>query len=187
MMISPNTKALFLDRDGVINRDAGYVSKVEEIKFIEGIFDFTRIAVSLGYRIIVVTNQSGIGRGYSTEAEFHELMEWMRQKFSAEGCPIDGIYFSPFHPTDGVGKYQQDSAMRKPKPGMFLEAIRDFSLDVSKCVLVGDRLSDIEAGRAAGVRHMFLLSATTSVAGAVDFYVAQNFGAISDFMRGLEG
>ena len=185
-MILPNPKALFLDRDGVINRDAGYVSKAEEIEFTEGIFDFARIAVSLGYKIVVVTNQSGIGRGYSTEAEFHELMEWMQQKFSSEGCSIDGIYFSPFHPTDGVGRYKSDSDMRKPKPGMFLQAIRDFSLDVSKCVLVGDRLSDIEAGRAAGVMHLFLLSARTRVRRAMDFYEVQNFGVISDFLRGLE-
>lgn len=187
MRVPKSSKALFLDRDGVINLDSGYVSKVEEIEFTEGIFDLARIVVSLGYRIVVVTNQSGIGRGYFTEVEFHELMEWMRQKFSVEGCPIDGVYFSPFHPTDGIGEYKKDSEMRKPNPGMFLQAIRDFSLDASKCVLVGDRLSDIEAGRAAGVRHMFLLSATTSVAGAVDFEVVKNLKAISDFIQGLEG
>ena len=177
---------MFLDRDGVINLDTGYVSKVEEIEFIVGIFDLVRTAISLGYRVIIVTNQSGIGRGYFTETEFYELMEWMRQKFSAEGCSLDGIYFCPFHPIDGVGEYQQDSIMRKPQPGMVLQAISDFSLDPGASVLVGDRPSDIEAGRTAGVGHLFLLSATTSIVDAVDFYVVQNLQAISDFIQELE-
>jgi len=183
---SLSSRALFLDRDGVINLDIGYVKNVEGIEFTEGIFDLTRTAVSLGYRVIIVTNQSGIGRGYFTETEFSELMEWMRRKFSAEGCSLDGIYFCPFHPIDGVGEYQQDSIMRKPQPGMVLQAISDFSLDPGTCVLVGDRPSDIEAGRAAGVGHLFLFSATTSIAGAVDFCVVQNLQAISDFIQELE-
>ena len=183
---SLNSRALFLDRDGVINLDTGYVSKVEEIEFIEGIFDLVRTALSLGYRVIVVTNQSGIGRGYFTEKDFSELMEWMREKFLAERCSLDRIYFCPFHPDDGVGEYRRDSAMRKPQPGMVLQAISDFSLDPGKCVLVGDRLSDIEAGRSAGVRHLFLLSAPTSVAGVTDFYVVQNLQAVSDFIQELE-
>jgi len=183
---SLNAKALFLDRDGVINVDAGYVSKAEEVEFIVGIFDLVRTAVSFGYRVIIVTNQSGIGRGYFTETEFYELMEWMRRKFSAEGCSLDGIYFCPFHPIDGVDEYQQDSMMRKPQPGMVLQAISDFSLDPGACVLVGDRPSDIEAGRAADVGHLFLLSAITSIVGAADFYVVRNLQAISDFIQELE-
>ena len=184
--ILSDSKALILDRDGVINVDTGYVRNIEEIEFIEGIFDLTRTAVSFGYRVIIVTNQSGIGRGYFTETEFLELMEWMRLKFSAEGCSLDGIDFCPFHPIDGVGEYRYDSAMRKPRPGMVLQAINDFSLDPSKCILVGDRFSDIEAGRAAGIGHNLLLSTTTSVADVVDFYLVLNLQAISDFIRELE-
>lgn len=185
-MKTSDSRALFLDRDGVINGDTGYVSKVEDIEFIEGIFDLARTAVFLDYRLIIVTNQSGIGRGYSTETEFNDLMESIRQKFFAEGCPLDGIYYCPFHPIDGIGEYRQDSFMRKPQPGMFLEAIRDFSLDPQKCVLVGDKLSDIEAGLAASVRHLFLLSAARSVADSVDYHAVQNLKAVSEFIRELE-
>ena len=143
--------ALFLDRDGVINIDHGYVSKKEHFEFIDGIFDICRVANRLNYLICVVTNQAGIGRGYYTEKEFLELTDWMCGVFIIEGCKVDQVYWCPTHPDHGIGKYRVDSCFRKPWPGMILRAAQEHGIDLSKSVLVGDKESDIQAGIAAGV------------------------------------
>jgi D-glycero-D-manno-heptose 1,7-bisphosphate phosphatase len=144
-------RALFLDRDGVINRDAGYTHRWEDFVFIDGIFELVRSARRLGYAMIVVTNQAGIGRGLYTEAQFLALTDRMLRAFSDQGAPIDKVYFSPYHPTHGIGHYRQDSIMRKPNPGMLLQAAEEFGLDLPGSLLVGDKHSDIGAGLAAGV------------------------------------
>lgn len=143
--------ALFLDRDGVINIDHGYVHKRENFEFVDGIFDLCRIAKQLGYLIFVVTNQAGIGRGYYTEQEFLALTEWMCAVFDAHDARIDKVYYCPSHPEHGVGMYKVDSSYRKPAPGMFLQAGEEFGVDFARSVLVGDKETDIEAGVAAGV------------------------------------
>jgi D-glycero-D-manno-heptose 1,7-bisphosphate phosphatase len=143
--------ALFLDRDGVINRDHGYVIKSDQFEFIEGIFDLCHQAKRLAYLLIVVTNQAGIGRGYFTEQEFLELTDWMCAVFQARGVPIDKVYFCPFHPEQGIGPYKKNSHFRKPAPGMILEAAREFNVDLSHSVLIGDKETDIGAGLAAGI------------------------------------
>lgn len=143
--------ALFLDRDGVINVDHGYVCKPENFDFIDGVFDLVAAANARGYLVVVVTNQAGIGRGYYTESDFHVLMNWVRAQFAAHGACIDAVYFSPFHPEHGIGDYRCDSDCRKPGPGMFLKAQKDLSIDLGRSVLVGDKLSDMQAGQAAGV------------------------------------
>ena len=99
-------RALFLDRDGVINREVGYLHRAEEVQFVDGIFSLCRTAMGLGYRIIIVTNQSGIARGYYSVAQFDGLMDWMRMKFRAEKVEIDAVYFCPYHPEHGVGGVQ---------------------------------------------------------------------------------
>lgn len=151
--------ALFLDRDGVINVDHGYVHRPEEFDFMDGIFDVARAARDQGYRLVVVTNQAGIGRGHYSEMQFHQLTDWMCQRFSEERAPIDGVYFSPYHPTAGLGEYQQDHVSRKPRPGMLLRAQRELVLDLSASILIGDKQSDIQAGIAAGIRRNLLLRA----------------------------
>jgi D-glycero-D-manno-heptose 1,7-bisphosphate phosphatase len=151
--------AVFLDRDGVINHDHGYVHKREDFDFIEGIFDLARYAHSQGYKLIDVTNQAGIGRGYYSEAEFHQFNDWMCQLFSAAGGPIQQVYFSPYHPTAGLGQYLKDDVSRKPYPGMILQAQNDLTLDLARSVLVGDKVSDIQAGNAAGVGTNLLFAA----------------------------
>lgn len=148
--------ALFLDRDGVINVDHAYVIRREDFEFIDGIFDLCRAAKKLGYLIIVVTNQAGIGRGYYTEADFMELTAWMRDAFSRKGAPIDGVYYCPYHPEHGIGDYKVDAPCRKPFPGMLFQAAQEHDVDLSKSVLIGDKFSDIEAGVAAGVGRNFL-------------------------------
>lgn len=143
--------ALFLDRDGVINADHAYVCRQEDFEFVDGIFKLCRYAKKLGYLIFVVTNQAGIGRGFYTEQDFLKLTEWMCGIFSAEGVVIDKVYFCPFHPEHGVGKYKVNSPFRKPGPGMILQAAEEFGVDLARSVLVGDKETDIQAGIAAGV------------------------------------
>lgn len=143
--------ALFLDRDGVINIDHGYVCRPDEFEFLEGIFELCRTAQGLGYLLIVITNQAGIGRGYYSENDFHLLTDWMCDAFAREGVTIDGVYFCPYHPEHGVGDYKIDSPCRKPAPGMLLQASKEHDIDLSRSVLIGDKESDIQAGIAAGV------------------------------------
>ena len=146
------SSALFLDRDGVINVDRGYVHRVEDFEFVLGIFDLARFAVSdLGWRLIVTTNQAGIARGYYDEAAFLALTEWMCERFRRENAPIEKVYHCPYHPEEGIGRYRADHDWRKPKPGMILQAAADFGLDLSASALIGDKMSDIEAAAAAGV------------------------------------
>ena len=144
-------RALFLDRDGVINVDRAYVCKREQFEFVEGIFDVCRSATNLGYLLIVVTNQAGIGRGYYSEQEFLELTEWMCATFRDRGSHISKVYYCPFHPEYGVGIYKLDSPYRKPGPGMILQAVAEFDIDPQRSILVGDKETDIQAGIAAGV------------------------------------
>jgi D-glycero-D-manno-heptose 1,7-bisphosphate phosphatase len=151
-------KALFLDRDGVINHDHGYIHKSDNFDFVDGIFDLAYSAHEKNYKLVVITNQAGIGRGYYTEDQFHQLTAWMRQQFLKAGAPISGVYFSPYHPTDGIGRYLKDDFSRKPHPGMILQAQKDLSLDLNRSVLIGDKVSDIQAGVAAGVGKNLLFA-----------------------------
>ncbi len=152
--------ALFLDRDGVININHGYVYKIEDFDFIEGIFDLVKAANDSGYLIIIVTNQAGIGRGYYSEDDFHTLMEWVKNKFTEHGAKIDGVYFSPYHPIHGIGDYKKESNCRKPEPGMLLQAASDFDIDLPGSLLIGDNHSDIKAGLNAGLKTNILFSRT---------------------------
>ncbi|MFN0171041.1 MAG: D-glycero-alpha-D-manno-heptose-1,7-bisphosphate 7-phosphatase [Bryobacteraceae bacterium] len=151
-------RALFLDRDGVINVDHGYVHRSEDFDFEEGIFELCRAAQDHGYLLIVITNQAGVARGYYSEADFLQLTKWMVQVFSREGIKIAHVYYCPYHPVDGVGSYMYDSPDRKPHPGMLLRARRDFDLDLGASILIGDQLSDIAAAIHAGVGTRILLT-----------------------------
>lgn len=160
--MSPRVKqrALFLDRDGVVNEEIGYLWRPEEVRFLPGIFDLCRRAQALQYRLIVVTNQAGIARGMYSEEDFHSLMRWMRAEFAREGVTLDQYYFCPHHPEVGVGAYRRECPDRKPGPGMLLRAAKEFDLDLGQCVLVGDRCTDIQAGLAAGVGTLVLVEGT---------------------------
>ena len=111
-----NRPALFLDRDGVINVDHGYVHKPEAAEFIDGIFELVAAAKRAGYLVVVVTNQAGIGRGYYSDADFHALMDWMKARFVKRGGQVDAVYFCPDHPESGIGGYHHESEFRKPAP-----------------------------------------------------------------------
>ena len=143
--------ALFLDRDGVINVDRAYVHRPQDFDFIEGIFDLCRNARQHDYLVFVVTNQAGIARGFYTEDDFLQLTRWMCGEFERRGAIIDKVYFCPFHAEHGIGPYKRDSPLRKPAPGMILQAAQEFDVDLGGSVLVGDMETDIQAGIGAGV------------------------------------
>jgi D-glycero-D-manno-heptose 1,7-bisphosphate phosphatase len=150
--------ALFLDRDGVINEDFGFVHRTGEFELVSGVTDLIKAANQSGFRVIVVTNQSGIGRGIFTEEDFHRLTAHMRAVIEEAGGHIDAVYFCPHHPTDAIGAYRQACDCRKPAPGMVLQAAREHDLDLRQSLLVGDSARDIEAGQAAGVGQTYLYS-----------------------------
>jgi len=144
-------RALFLDRDGVVNVDHPYVFQKENFEFIDGIFTLCRTAVALRYKIFIVTNQAGIGRGYYSEHDFHELTRWMCEVFVQNGVRIDKVYFCPNHPTHGIGPYRIESTWRKPGPGMILQAADEFAINLQDSLLIGNNESDILAAKAAHV------------------------------------
>lgn len=151
-------KALFLDRDGVINKDYGYVYQVVDAIFMPGIFELARAAHQKGYLLIVVTNQSGIGRGFYTEEAFLDLMDWMKEQFAEEGAPLTDVYYSPYHADAGIGKYKKFSEDYKPQPGMLLKAISKYGIDPLQSLIIGDKHKDMQAGKAAGVPTRILFT-----------------------------
>jgi len=149
------SKALFLDRDGIINEEYNYVHKIEDFKFCDGIFELCKFYQDAGYLIIIITNQAGIARGYYTKKDFHILTEWMIEKFNENGIKISRVYFCPHHPT-----FTGNCICRKPNPGMILDAQKEFDIDLEKSILIGDKESDIKAGLNAGIGRTILIGAT---------------------------
>jgi D-glycero-D-manno-heptose 1,7-bisphosphate phosphatase len=150
-------KALFLDRDGVINVDHAYVSHIDDFEFIDGIFELCRAAVENGYLLVVVTNQAGIGRGFYSEADFQVLNDWMKLRFEQERCALTAVYYCPTHPVHGLGDYRIDSDFRKPNPGMLFQAAREHNIDLLASIIIGDKGSDMLAGKLSniGIRLLF--------------------------------
>jgi D-glycero-D-manno-heptose 1,7-bisphosphate phosphatase len=155
--------ALFLDRDGVINVDHGYVYRPDQFEFVPGIFELARFWTNeLRRPIIVVTNQSGIGRGYFDESAHADLTRWMCDRFAAEGAAIARVYHCPYHPQHGIGEYRRDHPWRKPNPGMILQAASDLGLDLAHSAIIGDTSSDMAAGAAAGIGLRILVGSHAS-------------------------
>ena len=145
--------ALFLDRDGVVNIEKNYLHKQEDFEFNDGIFELCRHYQDKGYILVVVTNQSGIARGYYTEMDFANLTFWMIDAFSKQGIEIAQVYHCPHHP-DISGECE----CRKPRPGMLLKAAIELNIDLETSVLVGDSERDIEAAHRAGLKETYLFS-----------------------------
>lgn len=153
----PSRAAAFIDRDGVINAELDYVHRVDDFHILPGVVEGLRLLRAYGYEPIVVTNQAGIGRGLYTEADYEQLTSHMKAMLAAAGAPLAAVYHCPHHPTAGVGPYRIDCDCRKPRPGMLLRAARELNLNLAHSVIVGDKQSDLEAGRAAGVASCVLV------------------------------
>lgn len=149
--------ALFLDRDGVINVDRSYIYRVEDFEWVDGAADVIKRFNEKGWWVFVVTNQSGIARGYYTEEQMQTLHDWLGVELEKRGAKIDRIYHCPFHEEGTVPRYTKDSFDRKPKPGMLIRAMTDFPVIKERSFLIGDKQADLEAAQAAGVRG-FLFS-----------------------------
>ena len=149
--------AIFLDRDGVINTDNGYVSQIEDFHFIDGVIDAMALLKKKGYLLVLVTNQSGIARGLFTEDQFLSLTEWMDWSLADRGVDLDGIYYCPHHPTEGQGKYLKECQCRKPGPDMLLDAAAYLQIDLAASYMVGDKSDDMRAAVNAGVAHPILV------------------------------
>ena len=162
--------ALFLDRDGVINVDHSYVFRREDFEWVDGAQAVIRRFNDMGWWVFVVTNQSGIARGYYTEEQMQALHDWMSAELGATGAHIDRIYHCPFHEDGTIPRYTRDSYDRKPRPGMLIRAMTDFPVIKERSLLIGDKQADLEAARAAGVRGFLFTGG--DLAGFADWALA---------------
>jgi len=148
--------ALFLDRDGVINREAGYITNTDDIEFMEHIFEICRFFKNQFYKIVVITNQSGIGRGIISKAQYNQINSFIIDKFDSENCSIDLILTATIDPMS-IASNQEEAYLRKPNPGMILKAELELNLDLKRSILIGDNLSDMQAGRNALISRLYLI------------------------------
>jgi len=158
-MNKPGRKALFLDRDGIINDDTAYPYLPAQIRFKETVFDLCRSAAQKGYLLIVITNQAGVAKGKFKEPDVKALHEWMTAEFKKRGIDIARFYYCPHHKEGSVPEYSVDCNCRKPKPGMVEQAVKDFTIDVRSSLVVGDKQSD--RIRIEGLRSIIVKSAYT--------------------------
>jgi len=143
-------KTIFLDRDGVINKEVGYLFRIADFEFIEGVFDACLYFHRLGFEIIIISNQSGIARGYYNENDYHKLNKWMLAQFNNQSIKILDTFYCPHSP-------QSFCECRKPKPGMFLEAKNKYNINMEKSWMIGDRDTDIKAANLAGITNTILV------------------------------
>ncbi|HEY6838534.1 MAG TPA: D-glycero-beta-D-manno-heptose 1,7-bisphosphate 7-phosphatase [Geobacteraceae bacterium] len=149
-------RAVFLDRDGTINEEREYLHRVDDFAFIPGVPEAIARLKRAGFVVVVVTNQSGIGRGYYDEAALCALHRHLDRELATFGAAVDAYYFCPHHPEHGVGEYQRECACRKPLPGMLLQAAADLDIDLTASYMIGDKLADVEAGLAAGCQPLLV-------------------------------
>jgi D,D-heptose 1,7-bisphosphate phosphatase len=148
--------AAFLDRDGVLNEDTGYIHRIDQVRWVDGAHETVRWLNDAGYFVFVVTNQAGIAHGYYSEDHVNDLHDWMNLELSRSGAHIDSVEFCPYHPEGTVERYRRVSDLRKPGPGMVKKLLSEWPVDASRSFLVGDRPTDLEAAAAAGIRgHLF--------------------------------
>jgi len=173
--------AAFLDRDGVINVDHGYVSRWEDFDFLPGVPEALLSLQKAGYQLIVISNQSGIGRGFYSERDLEELnLRIAHHLYEQLAIEMTGFYHCPHHPTDALGDYLMQCECRKPAPGMILRAEKDHNIDLAGSLLVGDKRSDIEAGKAAGVGRLFHVSTVTEMDPVGDCFAVNSLQEVAD-------
>lgn len=143
-------RAVFLDRDGTVNEEVHFLSQPDQIELLPTVANTISKLNQCGIAIVVVTNQSGVARGYIPEKQLDVIHTRLSQLLAEQNALIDGVYYCPHHPTEGIGQYHVDCDCRKPMPGMLLRAARELNLDLSRSLMIGDRISDLEAGANAG-------------------------------------
>lgn len=192
-MARPRRPAIFLDRDGTLNVDVGFTHRVDDLQLLPNVVAGLAQLRDLGFELIITTNQSGIARGYFSEAQMQAFNDALVARLRTAGITIAAVYYCPFHPTEGVGAYRVDSPLRKPRPGMILQAAADHDLDLARSFAIGDKSSDVLAGQAAGSRAILVRSGLgrqheQSAAAQPDF-VADDLLAAAEFIaranRGL--
>jgi D-glycero-D-manno-heptose 1,7-bisphosphate phosphatase len=178
-------KAAFIDRDGVINVDSAYVHRIQDFKFLPGAIEALRRLQTAGFLLVVVTNQSGIARGLYTETDYLQVTQHMRDQLSAAGVYLSAVEHCPHLPDAQIERYRLDCTCRKPRPGMFERAAAALNIDLLASVLIGDRESDISAGRSAGVGRCWLVRSGNPVS-TLDIKLADDvFNDLADCTQHL--
>jgi D-glycero-D-manno-heptose 1,7-bisphosphate phosphatase len=149
---------VFLDRDGTVTEEVGYVNHPSRLRLIPGAADAIRMLNGAGVPVILATNQAGVARGYFTEALVEEVMERLRELLAVQGARLDAIYYCPHHPTAGTPPYRADCACRKPKTGMLQRGAAEFGLDLSRSYVAGDKISDVQFAKAGGAGGILVLT-----------------------------
>lgn len=180
------SRAIFLDRDGTINREKHYLYRQEDFEWLPGAKEAIRIFGQLGYKVFIITNQSGIARGYYTEEDVKKLHSWMDIELQQAGGRVDGYYYCPHHPTEGANIYRRECDCRKPKAGLFWQAIREHGItDLAGSWAVGDRVRDLEPAGEIGCRKALVLTGQEikeDLAGREDIEIFEGIGV---FVRWL--
>ena len=148
-------KCAFLDRDGVINQDKGYISKISDFKIYPGVGKAISLLNKKNYLVIIITNQSGIGRGLIKIKELENLHNYLKKKIKKDGAKIDDIFYCPFHPEFGKGKYKKKSNDRKPGDGMIKKAIKKWKINTKTSFMIGDKISDKQAAKKAKIKFFY--------------------------------
>jgi D-glycero-D-manno-heptose 1,7-bisphosphate phosphatase len=180
------SRAVFLDRDGVLVRDSGYVHRVQDLQLLPGAVEGLLALQQAGYLLVVVTNQSGIARGLYTEADYQCFTSAMRSALQQSGVELTDVLHCPHLPNAAVARFAVECSCRKPSPGMLLRAIAEFGIDPGRSMMVGDRDSDLQAGRAAGVRHNFLIGEPGSSSTQKPDGIFSNLSELSTYLLGLQ-
>lgn len=181
------SRAIFLDRDGTINKEKYYLYRQEDFEWIPGAREAIRTFDRLGYKVFIITNQSGIARGYYTEADVKKLHGWMDEELCRSGAKVDGYYYCPHHPTEGLGIYKTGCSCRKPKAGLFWRAIREQGItDLKNSWTVGDRLRDLEPAGELGCRKALVLTGQGMAETTVKQEGIEVFESINVFAEWLE-
>lgn len=150
-------KAVFLDRDGTINKEVNYLHRPEDFVFIPGAVEAIKIFRRLGYKVIVITNQAGVARGYYKEGDVKALHQFLDNLLADEGTSIDAYYYCPHHPDGILEEYEGECSCRKPKTGMIIHATKDFDIDLSNSIIIGDKEIDVQTGKNSGIGKCVLV------------------------------
>jgi D,D-heptose 1,7-bisphosphate phosphatase len=151
-------RVVFLDRDGTICEEVGYLSSVEQMRLIPRSGEAVRLLNQRGYKVVVITNQAGVARGFFPESALEVLHAEMLRQLGKEGAYLDGIYYCPHHPIDGIPPYRRECNCRKPATGLLERAAADLNLDLPSGYMIGDHFSDVECGQRVGAETVLLLT-----------------------------